>query len=129
MNELALVERPFEAKGWSLAHLVEHGDVNPTGPALFGPTRPTELPDRASSARLADALDVPYREVGVAAVGACGLATTPFAGRDVTLRGATGDQLLRELRRRLLILGHRSTRRRQLVHLTFVGRALAGEGR
>jgi len=128
VNELGvLVEDRLEAKAWTLADLLGRVDIGAEEAlGLFGPARLARIPDRSTILALAHALDVPYREVVLAAAAACGVAITPAGGRDVSLSEATHEQLLRELRRRLVVgRQHREARRRRIAQLVLVGQALA----
>jgi hypothetical protein len=125
VNELGvLVEGRLEAKSLGLVDLLDRVDMTAEEAlGLFGPTRLARMPQRAALTTLASVLDIPYREVVLAAAAACGVAITPAGGRDIALRQATHEQLLRELRRRMVV-GQRGDARRRLAHLALVGQAL-----
>jgi hypothetical protein len=119
-----LVESRLEAKSLGLVDLLDRVDMTAEEAlGLFGPTRLARMPQRASLTTLASELDIPYREVVLAAAAACGVAITPAGGRDIALRQATHEQLLRELRRRMVV-GQRGDARRRMAHLALVGQAL-----
>jgi hypothetical protein len=125
VNELGvLVESRLEAKSLGLVDLLDRVDMTAEEAlGLFGPTRLARMPQRAALTTLASVLDIPYREVVLAAAAACGVAITPAGGRDIALRQATHEQLLRELRRRMVV-GQRGDARRRMAHLALVGQAL-----
>jgi hypothetical protein len=126
VNELGvLVEGRLEAKSLGLVDLLDRVDMTAEEAlGLFGPARLARMPQQATLTTLASVLDIPYREVVLAAAAACGVAITPAGGRDIALRQATHEQLLRELRRRMVV-GQRGDARRRMTHLALVGQALA----
>jgi hypothetical protein len=125
VNELGvLVEGRLEAKSLGLVDLLDRVDMTAEEAlGLFGPARLARMPQQATLTTLASVLDIPYREVVLAAAAACGVAITPAGGRDIALRQATHEQLLRELRRRMVV-GQRGDARRRMAHLALVGQAL-----
>ena len=128
MNELGvLVQDRLGAKGWALADLLQRVDIDAEEAlGLFGPARLARMPERGIIAALSQALEIPYRQVVLAAAAACGVALTPAGGRDVSLNRASHEQLLRELRRRLVVgRQHGDARRRRMAQLVLVGQALA----
>jgi hypothetical protein len=127
MNELGvLVERGLRAKGWALGEMLLRADLSADAAfRLFGQARLPQMPSQATIAALAGALDLPYREVVMAAAAACGVATTPAGGRDVTLSQVTHEELLRELRRRSFQDRRQGEARRRLAHLALAGQALS----
>jgi hypothetical protein len=126
MNELGvLVERGLKAKGWALGELLLRANLSvDTASRLFGDARLAQLPSQTTVATLARCLDLPYREVVLAAATACGAATTPAGGRDVTLSQVTHEELLRELRRRSARDRRQGEARPRLAHLALAGQAL-----
>jgi hypothetical protein len=125
VNELGvLVEGRLEAKSLGLVDLLDRVDMTAEEAlGLFGPARLARMPQQATLTTLASVLDIPYREVVLAAAAACGVAITLAGGRDIALRQATHEQLLRELRRRMVV-GQRGDARRRMAHLALVGQAL-----
>jgi hypothetical protein len=126
MNELGvLVERRLKAKGSTLAQILQRSDIDAdTAFGLFGPAQLAQMPDRATIAALAGALDIPYRDVVLAAAAACGVSTTPAGGRDTGLSRASHEDLLREMRRRLVGNRQPGDASRRMAHLAMAGRAL-----
>jgi transcriptional regulator with XRE-family HTH domain len=128
-NELAvLIENRLAKKGWSVTDLVrETGLTAGTVAELLGPRELPGMPDGDTVERLATALGIPPRRVVLRAVEACGMATSWAGDREHGLRTASDEELMRELRRRLLA-GRSSgdARRRRLSHLALIGGALAG---
>ena len=128
-NELAvLIEDRMAVKGWSVVDLVRETGLD-TGAlaALLGPKELPGMPDGETVRRLAEGLGVPPLRVVLGAAEACGLATTPLGDRERALRAASDEDLMRELRRRL-VAGRNSAdvRRRRMSHLALIRGALTG---
>jgi len=130
-NELAvLIEDQMAVKGWSVIDLVRETGLDAGAVAdLLGPDLLLAMPDGDVVRRLATGLGVPLQQVVLAAAEACGLATSLHGDRERerALRAASDEDLMRELRRRL-VAGRNSAdvRRRRMSHLALIQGALTG---
>lgn len=128
-NELAvLIADRLAVKDWQVGDLVRESGLDAASIAdLLGPNELPGMPSKETVERLALALGVPAQYVVMAAVRGCGLATSAVGDRPGALRAASDDELLRELRRRL-VAGRNSAdaRRRRYSHLALIGGALTG---
>lgn len=128
-NELAeLIENRLAVKDWSVADLVRETGMDAGQLTdLLAPRELPGMPDRDVVQRLATALDVREQVVVMAAARGCGLATSAVGDRTGALRAASDEDLLRELRRRL-VAGRNSAdvRRRRYSHLALIRGALTG---
>lgn len=128
-NELAvLIEDRMAIQGWSVGELVREAGLDAAAIAdLLGPHELAAMPAKETVERLAAVLGVPAQAVVMAAARACGLATTAVGDRPAALRAASDEDLLRELRRRL-VAGRNSAdaRRRRYSHLALIRGALTG---
>jgi hypothetical protein len=129
-NELGtIVEKRLEDLGWSVARLVVESGVSPDEVAgLIGPPALPMMPAEDTLVRIATALDLPYRELVLAAAVACGLSRSQEGEPSFVLRFATNEELLAELRRRL-VRGRTNAdgQRRRLAHLALMQNALVME--
>ena len=129
-NELGIViEERLREKGWSVSRFtVESGLSAELVVTLVGPEQLAAMPDESTLARLSKALDLPYRQLVVAAGVACGLPKNQEGEPTFVLRFVTNQELVNELRRRLV--RGRSTgdgRQRRLSHLALMQTALVSE--
>ena len=129
-NELGIViEERLRETGWSVSRFtVESGLSAELVVTLVGPEQLAAMPDESTLARLSKALDLPYRQLVVAAGVACGLPKNQEGEPTFVLRFVTNQELVNELRRRLV--RGRSTgdgRQRRLSHLALMQTALVSE--
>lgn len=128
-NELAvLIEDRMAVRGWSVSDLVRETGLDASVLAgLLGPEELAGMPDGETVTRLAHGLGVTPLRVVLGAAEACGLATSPLGDRERALRAASDEDLMRELRRRL-VAGRNSAdvRRRRMSHLALIQGALTG---
>lgn len=123
-----IIEDRLRDKGWSVPHFSRESGVSAEVLAsLIGPEQLPTMPDEAMLLRLAEVLEVPYRQLVVAAGVACGL-PKDHEGVTFVLRFASNEELLTELRRRL-VRGRNSadSQRRRLSHLALMQHALIDE--
>ena len=86
------------------------------------------MPDESTLLRFSEVLDLSYRQLVVAAGVACGLPKNQEGEPTFVLRFVTNEELLTELRRRLVRgRGHADAQRRRLTHLALMQQALAVE--
>ena len=129
-NELGrIIEERLDERGWPLTRLVDAAGLEPDVVAeLVGPTELPAMPDEETLQALSDALDLPYRELVITAASACGLARSMEGERVYVLRFATNEELLAELRRRLVLgRGAADPTRRRLAHWALAQQALDSE--
>ena len=129
-NELGIViEDRLREKGWSIATFtLESGLSAEVVVSLVGPEQLAAMPDEATLTRLAKALDLPYRQLVVAAGVACGLPKNQEGEPTFVLRFVTNQELVDELRRRLVRGGNTGDgRQRRLTHLALMQTALVSE--
>lgn len=129
-NELGrMIEDRLAEQGWSLGRLVEATGLEAgTVAELVGPAQLAAMPDEATLQALGDALELPYRELVITAASACGLARSMEGERVYVLRFATNEELLAELRRRLVLgRGAADPTRRRLAHWALAQQALDAE--
>jgi hypothetical protein len=129
-NELGtIIEKRLGDLGWTLARFIVESGVSPDDVVgLVGPERLQSMPLEATLVRVSDTLDLPYRDLVLAAAVACGLPMSQEGEPVFVLRHATNDQLLAELRRRLVRgRGHADAGRRRLAHLALMQQALVME--
>ena len=130
-NELGtLIEQRLRLKGWSVARFtVESGVEAEVVANLLGPQQLVAMPDEATLTRLSKALDVPYRQLVVAAGVACGLPKNQEGEPTFVLRFVTNQELINELRRRLVQgRNHADAHQRRLTHLALMQAALLSGG-
>lgn len=129
-NELAtVIEGRLSEKGWSVARFTDESGISPDVVAgLLGPDQLPCMPDESTLMRLAKSLDLPYRELVVAAGVACGLPKNQEGEPTFVLRFVTNQELLNELRRRL-VRGRNDAdaQQRRLTHLALMQQALVSE--
>jgi hypothetical protein len=129
-NELGtVIENRLRDKGWSvLRFTLESGLTADAVVNLISPEQLPTMPGEATLVRLSEVLDLPYRQLVVAAGVACGLPKNQEGEPTFVLRFATNEELLTELRRRL-VRGRNSAdgQRRRLTHLALMQNALASE--
>src|SRR5580765_6986701 len=103
-NELGtVIETRLGQKGWSISRLALESGVGPDVIAgLIGPDQLSTMPDEATLLRFAEVLDLPYRQLVVASGVACGLPKNQEGEPTFVLRFVTNEELLTELRRRLV---------------------------
>lgn len=126
-NELGiLIEDRLREKGWSVARLTLESGVSAEVVAnLLGPQQLDALPDQGRLTRLSKALDVPYRQLVVAAGVACGLPKNQEDEPTFVLRFVTNQELINELRRRLVQgRNHADAQQRRVTHLALMQAAL-----
>jgi transcriptional regulator with XRE-family HTH domain len=129
-NELgSIIEERLRDKGWSLSRFTLESGVSADVVAnLIGAEQLPSMPEESTLVRLSEALDLPYRQLVVAAGVACGLPKNQDGERTFVLRFATNEELLTELRRRLACgRSHGDARRRRLTHLALMHNALGLE--
>jgi hypothetical protein len=129
-NELGrVIESRLDELGWPLARLVGAAGIDAGVVAeLVGPAQLAEMPDEETLLALSEALDLPYRELVITAASACGLARSMEGERVYVLRFATNEELLAELRRRLVLgRGAADPTRRRLAHWALAQQALDAE--
>lgn len=129
-NELGIViEERLREKGWSVSQFTfESGLSAEVVVNLVGPEQLSAMPDEATLSRLAKTLDLTYRELVVAAGVACGLPKNQEGEPTYVLRFVTNQELVNELRRRL-VRGRNTgdARQRRLTHLALMQTALVSE--
>lgn len=129
-NELGrLIESRLGELGWPLTRLVDTAGIETEVVVeLVGPTELAAMPDEDTLLALSEALGLPYRELVITAAAACGLARSMEGERVYVLRFATNEELLAELRRRL-VRGRTNAdgQRRRLAHLALMQNALVME--
>lgn len=129
-NELGtVIENRLSDKGWSVLRFTLESGVGADVLAnLIGPEQLPSMPDEQLLVRLSEVLDLPYRELVVAAGVACGLPKNQKGEPTFVLRFVTNEELLTELRRRL-VRGRNSAdaHRRRVTHLALMQNALAVE--
>ena len=127
-NELGTaIEDRLREKGWSvLRFTMESGLTADAVVNLIAPAQLPSMPGEAVLLRLSEVLDLPYRELVVAAGVACGLPKNQDGEPTFVLRFVTNAELLTELRRRL-VRGRNSgdAQRRRMAHLALMKNALA----
>jgi hypothetical protein len=126
-NELGtLIEDRLREKGWPVARFTLESGVSAEVVAnLLGPQQLDALPDQATLTRLSKALDVPYRQLVVAAGVACGLPKNQEDEPTFVLRFVTNQELINELRRRLVQgRNHADAQQRRVTHLALMQAAL-----
>ena len=129
-NELGtILEKRLRDKGWSVARLtLESGVSAEVIAGLLVPEELSSMPDESTLSRLSKSVDVSYRELVVAAGVACGLPKDQEDEPIFVLRFVTDQELLTELRRRLVSgRNDAESQRQRLTHLALVEQALAGE--
>ena len=129
-NELGrVIESRLDELGWPLARLVGAAGIDAEVVAeLVGPAQLAEMPDEETLLALSEALNLPYRELVITAASACGLARSMEGERVYVLRFATNEELLAELRRRLVLgRGAADPTRRRLAHWALAQQALDAE--
>ena len=127
-NELGtVIENRLRDKEWSVSRFsFESGVSADIVASLIGPEQLPSMPDEVTLVRLSEVLDLPYRQLVMAAAVACGLPTSQEGEPTFVLRFATNEQLLAELRRRLVRgRNHTDGQRRRLAHLALMQNALA----
>jgi hypothetical protein len=126
-NELgSVIESSLRDKGWTvLRFTLESGLTADAVVNLIGPAQLTRMPGEATLLRLSEVLDLPYRDLVVAAGVACGLPKNQEGEPTFVLRFVTNDELLSELRRRL-VRGRNSAdaQVRRMSHLALMQNAL-----
>jgi hypothetical protein len=129
-NELGtVIENRLREKGWSIPRFTFESEVSAEVlVSLIGPDQLPAMPDESTLLRIAEALDLPYRQLVVAAGVACGLPKNQEGEPTFVLRFVTNEELLTELRRRLVRgRNHADPTRRRLSHLALMQHALASE--
>ena len=129
-NELGtVIEDRLREKGWSvLQFTLESGLTADAVVSLIAPEQLPSMPTEQTLTRLAEVLDLPYRELVVAAGVACGLPKNQDGEPTFVLRFVTNDELLTELRRRLVRgLNSGDSHRRRISHLALMRNALAAD--
>ena len=129
-NELGtVIENRLRDKGWSVARFtLESGVSEEVIANLLGAEELSFMPDESTLSRLSKSLDIPYRQLVVAAGVACGLPKNQEGEPIFVLRFVTDQELLTELRRRLVCgRNDAQSQRRRLTHLALVEQALTGE--
>lgn len=130
-NELGtLIEYRLHEKGWSVARFIlESGVAAEVVANLLGPQQLPAMPDQETLARLSTALDVPYRQLVVAAGVACGLPKNQEDEPTFVLRFVSNQELINELRRRLVQgRNHADAQHRRAAHLALLQAALLSDG-
>lgn len=104
MNSLGqYVQRQMDGRGWSATDLMQHAGLSRAELDVILGLELDAMPSAETLLRLADAVGEPYRGVVLRAAQACGLSVGNCdSDRSPTLREASDDELLRELRRRVL---------------------------
>jgi hypothetical protein len=126
-NELGtVIEDRLREKGWSvLQFTLESGLTADSVVSLIAPAQLPAMPTEQTLVRIAEILDLPYRELVVAAGVACGLPKNQDGEPTFVLRFVTNDELLTELRRRLVRgLNSGDSQRRRSSHLALMRNAL-----
>ena len=92
-NELGtIIENRLRDKGWSVSGFTLESGVSAEVLAnLIGPEQLPSMPEEATLVRLSEALDLPYRQLVVAAAVACGLPKNQEGERAFVLRYATNE--------------------------------------
>lgn len=129
-NELGIViEERLRDKGWSVSRFtLESGLSAEVVVNLVGPEQLSAMPDESTLARLAKALDLPYRQLVVAAGVACGLPKNQEGEPTFVLRFVTNQELVNELRRRLVRGWNTGDgQQRRATHLALMQTALLNE--
>ena len=129
-NELGIViEERLREKGWSVSQFTFESGLSPEVVVnLVGPEQLSAMPDESTLSRLSKALDLPYRQLVVAAGIACGLPKNQEGEPTFVLRFVSNQELVNELRRRL-VRGRNTgdARQRRLTHLALMQTALVSE--
>ncbi|NYG07476.1 hypothetical protein BJ986_001963 [Phycicoccus badiiscoriae] len=129
-NELGiLIEDRLLELGWSVSRLtLESGLSADVVVDLVGREQLPAMPDAHTLRQLSTSLDLPYRQMVVAAGVACGLPKNQEGEPTFALRFATNQELLNELRRRL-VRGHgdAGSQHQRRTHLALVKQVLAHE--
>ena len=129
-NEFAtVIEDRLSEKGWSVSRFALESELSAEAIAnLVGPEQLPAMPDERTLSRLAKALDLPYRQLVVAAGVACGLPKNQEGEPTFVLRFVTNQDLINELRRRL-VRGRNNAdpKQRRLSHLALMQTALVSE--
>jgi hypothetical protein len=126
-NELGtLIDDRLREKGWPVARFTLESGVSAEVVAnLLGPQQLDVMPDQPTLTRLSKALDVPYRQLVVAAGVACGLPKNQEDEPTFVLRFVTNQELINELRRRLVQgRNHADAQQRRVTHLALMQAAL-----
>jgi hypothetical protein len=126
-NELGtLIEDRLREKCWPVARFTLESGVSAEVVAnLLGPQQLDVMPDQPTLTRLSKALDVPYRQLVVAAGVACGLPKNQEDEPTFVLRFVTNQELINELRRRLVQgRNHADAQQRRVTHLALMQAAL-----
>ena len=129
-NELGtIIEKRLGDMGWTLARFIVESGVSPDEVVgLIGPEQLPSMPLESTLVSISEVLDLSYRELVVAAAVACGLPKSQEGEPVFVLRHATNDQLLAELRRRLVRgRNHADGQRRRLAHFALMQNALVME--
>jgi hypothetical protein len=129
-NELGtIIEKRLGDLGWSLARLIVESGVSPDEiVGLVGPEQLSSMPHEATLVAISESLDLSYRDLVLAAAVACGLPKSQEGEPVFVLRHATNDQLMAELRRRLVRgRSNADAGRRRLAHLALMQHALVME--
>jgi hypothetical protein len=127
-NELGtVIENRLRDKGWSISRFtLESGVSADLVAGLIGPEQLPSMPDEQTLVRLSEVLDLPFRQLVIAAAVACGIPRNQEGEPTFALRLATNEELLKELRRRLVRgRNHADAQRRRLAHLALMQHALA----
>jgi len=131
-SEIAVViEDRLREKGWSVERLMqESGLCADVLVNLVGPEQLPAMPDEHTLTQLSGALDLPYPQLVVAAGVACGLPKHQEDEPTFVLRFVTNQELLNELRRRL-VRGRcdADSQHQRLTHLALVQHALTHDAR
>jgi hypothetical protein len=124
-----VIEERVGELGWSAAELVERSGVSADVLAeMIGPGDLRHMPEEEVLSQLSRALGLPYRELVISAAAACGLPTSMEGERVYVLRFATNEELVAELRRRLVRgLNEGDARQRKLAHWALMHQALVNE--
>ena len=129
-TELGIViEERLREKGWSVSQFTFESGLSPEVVVnLVGPEQLSAMPDESTLSRLSKALDLPYRQLVVAAGIACGLPKNQEGEPTFVLRFVSNQELVNELRRRL-VRGRNTgdARQRRLTHLALMQTALVSE--
>jgi hypothetical protein len=129
-NELGtVIETRLGEKGWSISRLMDESGVSADVVAgLIGPEQLSTMPDESTLMRFSEVLDLPYRQLVVAAGVACGLPKNQEGEPTFVLRFVTNEELLTELRRRLVRgRSQGDAQQRRLSHFALMQQALGVE--
>jgi hypothetical protein len=127
-NELGtIIEEKLREKGWSVTRFtVESGLSADLIATLMAPDQLPYMPNERTLSSLAKALDLTYRELVVASAVACGLRKNQEGEPIFVLRFVTNQELLNELRRRLMRGRHSAdSQQRRMARLALMQSALA----